>query len=103
MSLRYFKFINKHKKLLLVSLVIIFIYLFSRFSGFIEYYSEGNLYYYSNRSFLNGIDITRGYGNLRNVNPLLTKILFNKIFFPAVFIIKYLTIIFEGLSKILFY
>ncbi len=103
MKLEFSKIFKNHNRLFLFSFVFIALFLFSRLFGYIDYYSKGNLYYYSNLSFINGIDITRGYGVLRNVNEHLTRILFNKLYYPGVLVIKYTTILFEELIKVILY
>jgi acyl-CoA synthetase (AMP-forming)/AMP-acid ligase II len=63
----------------------------------IDYYEESNLYYYSDSSIKNGINISRWYGQLENINPIFTRILFNKFLYPQIIIIKILTVFFQNI------
>jgi len=61
----------------------------------------GNYELYSDLSFINGINTTRGYGLIKGLNPLIAKILFNKSLYVWLYLLRICTASFNAILSIL--
>ena len=92
----------KKRILALTILLIVFKILSDLIVGKIDYYPNGEGYYYSNLSIKNGINISRWYAELRGFDSSLGRILFNKATVPVLIIMKNLTLMFQHIIEFLF-
>ena len=99
---KYARLKFKKKMFIFLMVLIVALILLRLSTGTIDYYSWDKYYFYSDLSLTNGININRWYGDLKNVNPLLVRILFNKALLPFIYLMKYLTYAFIALAKIIF-
>jgi len=99
---RYVQLESKKKTFILLIILVVVLMLLRLSTGTIDYFSWDKYYFYSDLSLVNGININCWYGDLKNVNPILTKMLFNKALFPFIYFMKYLTYSFVFLAKIIF-
>ena len=84
------------KKLMMIVVVVIALKIvIGLITGPVNYYNNGDNYYYTMLSMKNGIDISRWYAELKGVDPVFTRALFNKVLIPVFLVMKNITVLFE--------
>ena len=58
-------------------------------------------FFYTKQALINGINISRGYGELLNANPIYGKIFFNKAFYLIYYVFNALNIIYDRLVSLM--
>jgi hypothetical protein len=58
-------------------------------------------FFYTSQALNNGINTSRGYGDLLGVGPVLEKLFFNKMFYVIYFTFKTINWVFEGITALI--
>lgn len=85
----------KKKYAILISVSLFIVLIFLRANKINSLNLGSDYFFYSKQALLNGINTSRGYGDLLGINSVISKIFFNKSLYLIYYIFNFLNIIYD--------